>query len=194
MLRGQMARTPITIFRPGSMIGHSRTGEPESLDDGPSYLVRLLVRLPAEVPLLLPGSGVVPLNIVPVDYVLRAASHIAQRPEGESRTFHLTDPNPLSARQAFEILGDVANRRAPFTGQLAAKLAHGLMKVPGVDRLVPREAALLNNLNTHVVYECSGTLELLAQTEIVCPPFETYADQLVAWVARYEREQRGVSR
>lgn len=191
MMRGQMARTPITVFRPGSMIGHSRTGETDSLDDGPNYLVRLLVRLPAEVPLVLPGTGVVPLNIVPIDYVVRAACTLAQRPEAESRTFHLTDPNPLSARQAFEILSELANRRAPFAGNLAARMARGLMKVPGLDALVPQQFALLENLSTHVIYDCAGTLDLLSSTDIFCPPFESYADQLVAWVARYEREHRG---
>lgn len=190
MLRAQMARTPISVFRPGSMIGHSRTGEMESLDDGPSYLVRMLVRLPAEVPLILPGSGVVPLNIVPVDYVVRAACAIAQMPEGESRTFHLTDPNPLSARQAFEILGELANRRAPFAGHLAARFARGLLRLPLLDALAPQKAALLENLSTYVTYECAGTLDLLSRTDIFCPPFESYADQLVAWVARYEREHR----
>lgn len=193
MLRDQMARTPITVLRPASMIGHSRTGEPESLDDGPNYLVRLLVRLPAEVPLVLPGSGFVPLNIVPIDYVVRAACVLARKPEAESRTFHLTDPNPLSARQAFEILSELANRPAPFIGQVAARFARGLMKMPGVDRLVPQQYALMENLNTHVVYDCAGTLELLADTDIFCPPFESYADQLVAWVARYERENRAAS-
>ena len=190
MLRDQMARTPITVLRPASMIGHSRTGEPESLDDGPNYLVRLLVRLPAEVPLVLPGTGFVPLNIVPIDYVVRAACVLACKPEAESRTFHLTDPNPLSARQAFEILSELANRPAPFAGQVAARFIRSVMKLPGVDRVVPQQYALMENLNTHVVYDCAGTLELLADTDIFCPPFESYADQLVAWVARYERENR----
>ena len=193
MLRDQMARTPITVFRPGSMIGHSRTGEPDSLEDGPNYLVRLLVRLPAEVPLVLPGTGVVPLNIVPIDYVVRAACALARCPEAESRTFHLTDPNPLSARQAFEILSELANRRAPFAGRFATRVARGLLKIPGVGALVPQQFALLENLRTHVVYDCSGALDLLSDTDIMCPPFESYADQLVAWVARYEREHRGSS-
>jgi nucleoside-diphosphate-sugar epimerase len=193
MLRDQMPRLPITVFRPSSMIGHSRTGEPDSLDDGPNYLVRLLVRLPAEIPLVLPGTGVVPLNIVPIDYVVRAAVAIARSPEAESRTFHLTDPNPLSARQAFEILSDLAHRPAPFAGNLAARAARGLLRLPGFGRLVPQQVALLENLSTHVVYDCAGTLERLARTDIFCPPFETYADHLVAWVARYEREHRAAS-
>jgi nucleoside-diphosphate-sugar epimerase len=193
MLRDQMPRLPICVFRPSSMIGHSRTGEPDSLDDGPNYLVRLLVRLPAEIPLVLPGSGVVPLNIVPIDYVVRAAVAIARSPEADSRTFHLTDPNPLSARQAFEILSDLAHRPAPFAGNLAARAARGLLRLPGFDRLVPQQVALLEHLSTHVVYDCAGTLDMLARTDIFCPPFETYADHLVAWVARYEREHRAAT-
>jgi nucleoside-diphosphate-sugar epimerase len=189
--REMMPRLPVTVLRPGSMIGHSRTGEAEDLSEGPNYLVRLLVSLPAEVPLLLPGSGVVPLNIVPIDYVVRAAVVLAHRPEAVGRTFHLTDPNPLSARQAFEILSDLVNRRpVPFTGGLPARLIRQVFRVPGVARVAPQQMALFENLNTHVVYNCAGTLELLAGSGVVCPPFESYADQLVSWVARYARAQQ----
>jgi thioester reductase-like protein len=189
--REVMPRLPVTVLRPASMIGHSRTGEAEDLSEGPNYLVRLLVSLPAEVPLLLPGTGVVPLNIVPIDYVVRAACVLAQRPEAVGRTFHLTDPNPLSARQAFEILSDLVNRRpVPFTGGAAARVIRQVFRVPGIARLVPQQMTLFENLNTHVVYNCAGTLELLADSGVVCPPFESYADQLVAWVARYARAQR----
>lgn len=189
--REVMPRLPITVLRPASMIGHSRTGETEDLGEGPNYLVRLLVSLPAEVPLPLPGTGVVPLNIVPIDYVVRAAVVLAQAPEAVGRTFHLTDPNPLSARQAFEILSDLVNRRPiPFAGALASRFVRRAARLPGVARWAPRQMTLLENLDIHVIYNCSGTLELLAGTDVVCPPFESYADQLVAWVARYGRAQR----
>ena len=190
LLRRMMALLPITVLRPASVIGHSRTGEAESLDEGPSYLMRLLVTLPAEVPIFLPGSGVVPLNIVPIDYVVRAACVLAVKPEAVSRTFHLTDPNPLSARRAFELLSDVARRRGPWTSELGASLVRGLLRVPGLDRLAPQQVNLFESLDQRVEYDCAGTLDLLADSGIVCPPFEAYADALVAWIATYERAQR----
>ncbi len=190
MARLAMPRLPITVLRPGAMIGHSRTGDSSGLTDGPNYLVNLLIRLPAEVPMLLPGTGGVPFNIVPIDYVVRAAWELALRPEAAGRTFHLTDPNPVSTRQAFELISTLVNRSAPFAGLLPARLIRRALKVARLDRLAPQKVALLEDLNRNVIYRCAGTLELLADTDVVCPAFESYADALVAWMATYERAVR----
>ncbi len=190
LARESMPRLPVTVLRPGSVIGHSRTGESVGLAEGPNYLVKLMVRLPAEMPFLLPGSGVVPFNIVPIDYVVRAAWALSLAPEAAGRTFHLTDPNPLSARQAFELLGDLANRPAPFLGEWPNRLIRRGLKMSGLRRLAPAKFALFEDLTKHVTYNCSGALELLARAGISCPPFESYADTLVAWVAEYERAER----
>ncbi len=190
LARSMMPRLPITVFRPSAMIGHSRTGEASGLTEGPNYLVKLMVRLPAEVPFLLPGSGGVPFNIVPIDYVVRAAWSLARMPEAQGRTFHLTDPNPLSARKAFELLGELADRSAPFVGGLPVTLMRRALRLTGLGRLAPNKLALLEDLTTHVTYSCEGALELLARTTVSCPPFESYADTLVGWVAEYERSAR----
>ncbi|MCA9543940.1 MAG: SDR family oxidoreductase [Myxococcales bacterium] len=193
LARAEMARLPITVLRPSAMIGHSRTGNATGLTEGPNYLVRLMVTLPAEVPVLLPGTGGVPFNIVPVDYVVHATWALLEAPEAVGRTFHLTDPNPVSARKAFELLSDLAARPAPFAGDLAATWARRALRWTKLDRLAPAQAALLDDLSRHVIYNCSGTLELLADTGIECPPFEAYADTLVSWLAALERADRGAN-
>ena len=190
LAREVMPRLPITVLRPGSTIGHSRTGEAGGLTEGPGYLVKLMIRLPAEMPFLLPGSGVVPFNIVPVDYVVRAAWALAAAPEAAGRTFHLTDPNPVSARQAFELLADLANRPAPFVGGWTHRFLRRGLRLTGLQHLAPNKFALFEDLTNHVTYNCSGALELLARSGVTCPPFESYADTLVAWVADYERRHR----
>jgi hypothetical protein len=59
-----------------------------------------------------------------------------------------------------------------------------------LDRLAPQQVNLFESLDQRVEYDCAGTLDLLADSGIVCPPFEAYADALVAWIATYERAQR----
>ncbi len=195
LARAMMPRLPITVLRPSALIGHSRTGQAEGLTEGPNYLVRLMVRLPAEVPFLLPGRGVVPFNIVPIDYVVQAAWVIAQAPEARGRTFHLTDPNPVSAREACELLGELAaNRPSPVRAHWPLRLAGKVLQLTRLDRFAPDQVALLNDLTRQVTYSCASALEVLAPAGIVCPPFQAYADALVAWVAQYEREGRLVSR
>ena len=189
--RALMPRVPITVLRPGAMIGHSKTGDASGLTEGPNYLLRLMIRLPAELPLFVPGGAAVPFNIVPIDYVVHATWSLAQRPEAVGRTFHITDPNPISARKAFELLGEAINRATPVSaGSLPSHWLRTAFRLTGLGRLMPQQMALLDELSRTVTYACSGTLELLAHTDIVCPPFEAYADTLVDWLADYERAQR----
>lgn len=189
LVRASMPRMPITVLRPSALIGHSQTGRSEGLSEGPNYLVRLMINMPAEVPFVLPGKGVVPFNIVPIDYVVQAAWVLAESPEGRGRTFHLTDPNPVSAQKACEMLGDLAaNRPSPVRAMGPMRLVSRAMRMVRLDRLLPEQAALFNDLTRQVTYHCGGTLELLAETAVACPPFESYADALISWVAAYERQ------
>ena len=60
------------IYRPGAVVGDSRTGEMDKID-GPYYLFGVLAKLaklPSFTPMMLPDSG--RTNIVPVDYVVDA--------------------------------------------------------------------------------------------------------------------------
>jgi nucleoside-diphosphate-sugar epimerase len=191
--RGHMPRLPITVCRPSAMIGHSRTDDAGGLTEGPGYLLGLMLRLPTDVPFFLPGAGVVPFNIVPVDYVVDAAWTLADHPAAAGRTFHLTDPNPMNARQAFELLAEIANRPTPLFGRWAASAFKGFLRSTGLVTILPRSWVVLDDLTRHVTYSCTGALELLADTDVVCPPFDAYADTLVRWMDRYERGVRGRS-
>jgi NAD dependent epimerase/dehydratase family enzyme len=133
---------------------------------------------------------VVPFNIVPVDYVVQAAWVLAEAAEARGRTFHLTDPNPVSAQKACEMLGELAaNRPAPVRAMGPMRLFSRALRMTRLDRVLPQQAALFDDLTRQVTYHCGGTLELLAPTDVACPPFESYADALISWVAEYERQQ-----
>ena len=192
VIRVHMPRVPCTILRPSAMIGHSRTGDSSGLTEGPAYLLSLMLRLPTEVPVFLPGSGVVPFNIVPVDYVVNASWYLARDPASVGRTLHLTDPNPMSAKHALELLADLANRPPPRFGTLALGMMRGILRATRLTHHFPLTRALLGELTQEVTYCCAGALERLAATDIQCPPFDTYADVLVIWMARLERERRMV--
>ena len=69
---------PYRIYRPGAVIGHSRTGEIDKID-GPYYSFKMLQRirntLPKWMPLIGIESGL--NNLVPVDYVVNAIDYLA---------------------------------------------------------------------------------------------------------------------
>ena len=86
---------PKTIYRPGIVVGDSRTGETGKFD-GPYFILRFMERLPSPGLFALPGGGRGTANLVPVDFVIEAMARLAASPKSLGKTYHLTDPDPLS--------------------------------------------------------------------------------------------------
>ena len=72
---------PWRVYRPGIVVGDSRTGEIDKID-GPYYFFKALQRARRVLPAWLPTVGIEggEINIVPVDYVAAAIDHIAHQP------------------------------------------------------------------------------------------------------------------
>ncbi len=195
-VRQAMARLPISVFRPSIVVGDSKTGEIGRFD-GPYYLGILLVSSPLSVPLPLPGNGGAPLNMIPVDYAVDAIILLSQHPDAVGMTFQLVDPNPMSARAAYELIARCAgmqpNRISLATG-LPRSLLSGLTKlvlsIPGLEKIsrAPRQA--IDYVSTMAIYNSTNTMRLLRDCGIECPPFESYADNLVAYVREYYEDRR----
>src|ERR1700722_19661254 len=84
---------PWRVYRPGIVVGDSRTGEMDKVD-GPYYFFKAIQRarqlLPEWAPLIAPDLG--NTNVVPVDWVVDALEHIAHERDLDGHAFHLTDP------------------------------------------------------------------------------------------------------
>jgi nucleoside-diphosphate-sugar epimerase len=186
--RAAMGTVPIAVVRPTIIVGDSGSGETGRFG-GPYVLISLIMSAPQEIALPLPGGGDAPLNIVPIDFVVTAAHAISKRPDAIGRTFHLADPRPLPARQVFEMVARAAGRRVP-SGSFPASLTKALMRAPGIERFLRSPRELVEQLTTSVRYDCRNADRLLAGTDIHCPPFESYVDQLVAHVESHLDRQR----
>jgi len=187
LVRRAMDTLPISVYRPGIVVGDSRTGEIDRFE-GPYYLAILLVMSPVAVPLPLPGSGVAPLNVVPVDFVVDAMLAIAGDPRGAGRTFHLTDPCPMAARKVYELIAQRTGKRLPPL-RVSYRIADRLMGIPVLERLVREERTAVASVNQLVLYSCANTLELLDGTGIRCPPLHTYLDRLIDYVKVYYKQR-----
>jgi thioester reductase-like protein len=188
LLRRASATLPVTIFRPCSVVGDSRTGEIDRFE-GPYYLGILMVTSPLVMPLPLPGNGVAPLNVVPVDFVVEAVWALSHDPRAEGLTFHLVDPNPMSARRVYELIAEKANKKLPRFN-LSSRAADMVMRLPLLEKLARPQRAALSYVNHLAIYNCHNTLELLDGTGIRCPPLSSYLDQLVAYVRQQYRQRR----
>jgi nucleoside-diphosphate-sugar epimerase len=179
---------PITIVRPSTVVGDSRTGEIDRFE-GPYALGILLVTSPLVVPLPLPGNGIAPLNVVPVDFVVRAAVHLASDPRAKRRTFHLVDESPMSVARVYELIAERANRRIPRL-TFPARAAEAVLRLPLLERVTRPQRAALGYINQLAWFTSANTLELLEGTGIRCPRLSTYLDTLIAYVREdYARRQ-----
>jgi NAD(P)-dependent dehydrogenase (short-subunit alcohol dehydrogenase family) len=117
LVRKEYAR-PYRIYRPGIVIGDSRTGEIDKID-GPYYFFRLIKKMRQTLPPWMPTIGLEGgrINLVPVDWVAAALDHIARKPALDGHTFHLTDPAP---RRIGEVLNLFA--RAGHAPQMTMRL------------------------------------------------------------------------
>jgi NAD(P)-dependent dehydrogenase (short-subunit alcohol dehydrogenase family) len=184
---------PWRVYRPGIVVGHSETGEIDKID-GPYYFFKLLQRARNLLPQWVPGIGIEGrrINIVPVDYVVRAMDHIAHLDGLDGQAFHLTDPNPLSAGQVINTFARAAH--APeATMRIDSKMFEfipkqvrmGLTMLPPVKRFsdqvladlgIPRSVLVYINYPTD--FDSTKTQELLEGTDITVPPLPSYADRL----------------
>jgi thioester reductase-like protein len=183
-----MDEIPVAVVRPATIVGDSETGEIDRFD-GPYLLILLIVSSPAEIAVPLPLRGDVPLQLVPIDYVVRAAHAIGRDRRSPGRTFHLVDPSPANARRIFELVARASERPSP-RGFIPTNLTKALLRTPGLERFAKSPRAFLERLATPVVYEAKNTAEVLAGTGIVCPPFESYVSPLVSYVRDRARERR----
>jgi len=176
----QRRRTfPITIYRPSLIIGHSKTGQIDRMT-GPYLLMQPLVHMPVDVPLPMPGQGQVPLNLVPVDYVVDAIHAISVQPASEGRTFHIVDPNPLSARMVFEMVALAAGKPLP-RGRLPVGVAKIVMRLPFVEAALRPGRSLLDDFDRWCVFNAINTAEVLERGPR-CPAFPDYVEAIVEYL------------
>jgi len=190
LVRRAMTELPCTVLRPSIVVGDSRTGEIDRFG-GPYTIGIMLTSGPVSVPLPLPHDGVAPLNVVPVDFVVAAASRIHHDSRAVGRTFHLVDPNPGSVRRVYELVAQRMGRKLPRLS-LGYRLTDALLKLPGLERLTREQRMAISTVNHLVFFSSRGTLELLDGTGIRCPPIESYLDALMEFVkSEYRRKKEG---
>jgi len=188
MMRAAMPRLPICVMRPTIVVGDSQTGEVDRFD-GPYFLILLIVTSPAEIPIALPGRPEASMHLVPVDYYVRAACTLGRDARAPGRTFHIGDPSPLTAKRVLDLVASAGGRRNP-RGFIPANLTKALLRTPGLDRIAKSPRAFLDTLATPVSYSFANTSELLADTDVRCPPLESYVERLVEYVQHRLREKR----
>ncbi len=184
---------PWRIYRPGVVVGDSRTGVADKLD-GPYGFFKAIQKVRGALPQWLPlmGPELGHTNIVPVDYVADAIDFLAHRPGLDGRAFHLVAPEPQRVADVLNTFARAAH--APrlamridleILGARPARLVRALLSAPGVDGI---RRQLLGNFGipesavSHMVLrprlDAGATRQELAGSGIEVPPLDDYAWRL----------------
>ncbi|HET6565063.1 MAG TPA: SDR family oxidoreductase [Xanthomonadales bacterium] len=184
---------PWRIYRPGIVVGDSRTGEIDKID-GPYYFFKLIQKMRRMLPPWMPAIGLEGgrLNIVPVDFVVDAMDHIAHKAGEDGKCFHLTDPKPLRIGEVLNLFADAAH--APqMTMRIDARLfsfipsvvKQGIMMLPPARRIrnqvlkdlgIPPQ--VMEFINYPTKFDSRETERALKGTKIEAPALEDYAWRL----------------
>ena len=168
---------PATVYRPGIVVGDSRTGETQKYD-GPYFVAAFLRRQPRVAALPAVGDSV-KTSLVPRDFVIEAMDQLSVLDRSVGRTYALTDPNPPTARQVANVFASHLGKRVIWVPLPLGITRAVLGSVPGLERLLGLPAELLDYFASSTTYSTANTIADLAGTGLECPPFESYAGRLL---------------
>ncbi|MEP7042113.1 MAG: SDR family oxidoreductase [Dokdonella sp.] len=192
LVRKQYER-PYRIYRPGIVIGDSRSGQIDKID-GPYYFFRLIKKMRQTLPPWMPTIGLEGgrINLVPVDWVAAALDHIAHKPALDGHTFHLTDPAPRRIGEVLNLFARAGHAPqmtmrldARMFGFIPAGVRGAIANLPPVKRVVGvllRDlgipAAVMKFINYPTRFDSRETERALKGSKIRLPKLDDYAWRL----------------
>lgn len=184
---------PFRVYRPGMVIGDSKTGEADKVD-GPYYFFKLIQRVRQLLPPWMPMIGLEGgrLNIVPVDYVVNAMDYLAHLPKLDGQCFHLTDPEPMRVGDVLNTFARAAHApgmslriNAALLDFIPESIKKGMISLTPVRRIknvILRDLDLPDDIMRFVNYptrfDNRNATAALNGSGISCPPLESYADKI----------------
>ena len=184
---------PWRIYRPAIVVGDSRTGEMDKID-GPYYFFKLIQKMRKMLPSWMPTIGIEGgrINVVPVDFVVKAVDHIAHLKGEDGKCFHLVDPTPMRVGDLLNTFARAAHApemtmrvNAALFSFIPKHIRRALMALSPIRRIqhaVMTDLGLPDDMLRFVNYptrfDCRETTRVLKGTGITVPPLEDYAWRL----------------
>jgi NAD(P)-dependent dehydrogenase (short-subunit alcohol dehydrogenase family) len=186
-------KVPWSVYRPAMVVGDSQSGEMDKID-GPYYFFKLIQRMRQILPPWMPSIGLEGgrINIVPVDFVVKALDHISHKSDIAKKCFHLVDPVGYRVGDVLDIFSKAAHApkmnlfiNAALLGFIPKSVKKGLMAVAPVRRIrnaVLKDLGLPEDMLTFVNYptrfDCRETVTALKGSGVECPNLKDYAWRL----------------
>ncbi|MDH3211681.1 MAG: SDR family oxidoreductase [Myxococcales bacterium] len=185
LVRERRDSIPTVIFRPTTVVGHSRTGAIEKID-GPYYALTMIARNMHRV---VPNTGDNKFHFGPVDFIADAFYALFEDDDSVGKVFHLVDPEPLTYLEFFELACATLGKSKPWL-VLPAPLMRPMGRLPMFEKLtgVPSEA--FEHSFYPVEYDRTHVAPALAKHGISCPPVSSYIDVMVEYFVKHSDDPR----
>jgi len=173
------SRLPQTVYRPGIVVGDSRTGETAKFD-GPYFVLSAMRKIPSPGVFLRVGAGRNPINLVPVDFIVEALARLSSSPQSLGKTYHLTDPDPLTVAELENLFAKALGKSFVYVPvpMAVAKLA---LAPRAVQRFLGMPVQTVDYFDHPCRYDASQATSDLASLGITCPKIADYIQKLVAF-------------
>jgi thioester reductase-like protein len=185
-VRDSMDEVPTSIYRPAIVVGDSQTGETQKFD-GPYYMLRAIgFSQKRGLPIAKYGRSAAPFNVVPVDFVVNGIMAGSKDQEAAGMTFHLVDPEPISAGEVFTLLSELYASRKPSCTLPAGPVALALRAKPVRKLFQGTPSQSIQYLNHAVLYDARCASQLLQRNGLRLPLFGEYAQTMVRFFREHE--------
>lgn len=168
---------PLAVLRPSQIVGDSQTGEIDT-PGFPYPWLAFVARGPSELVVPVPHRPDAPVQVVPIDFVVRAAHALAARPESYGKRYHLVDPAPPTLKEFLHSSAQACGKHLA-EGFNAGAFTRGLAAKPGLRLLAQGGKSLLDMFAGSPVFDTENADRALAAAGIQCPPVSSYLGTLL---------------
>ncbi|MFC1643064.1 hypothetical protein ACFL5O_10345, partial [Myxococcota bacterium] len=158
--------------------GDTVTEETGQLDELSFFLMWALTTVDKRAPE--PAEWLdLPIDVIPVDFVVRASHRVGLSSQCLSRTLQLANPRPPSARRIIE-LATASARKGLSEAKIGPDSLQALAAGAASRWMTRRPRTMVEGLSSRARYDTHHADQILGAAEIHCPPFEAYVDALVS--------------
>jgi thioester reductase-like protein len=185
LVRERRDRIPTVIFRPTTVVGHSRTGAIEKID-GPYYALTMIAR---NMHALVPNTGDTKFQFAPVDFITDALYHLFEDEESVGKVFHLVDPAPLGYLEFYDLACTALGKRKPLL-KLPAWMMRPAGRLPMFEKITGVPPQAFEHSFYRIDYDRASVEPALAKHAIECPPVTSYIDVMVRYFMEHATDPK----
>jgi thioester reductase-like protein len=168
---------PQIVLRPTQIVGHSRSGEIDQ-PGLPYPWLAFVDRGPQELIIPVPYRPEALVQVVPIDFVVRAAHFLGGCPEAYGKRYHLVDAEPLTLKEFLQLAAQASGKHLAESFNPGA-FTRGLAAKPGLRLLSQGARGLFDLFAGSPQFDSQNADRALGEAGIVCPPVASYLTTLL---------------